>query len=293
MIPSPGAAAPAVAFALLAAALFGAALVTTHAGLRHMSALDGARVSIPVATAWFWLLAPVSDWSGWHLGAAGVFTVVGIFFPAAVTLLTFEANRRLGPATAATLGSTTPLFAVTGAAVFLGEAPGVREFVATAMIVLGTMALAARPRGDMAVGARAALWLPLSAAALRALAQILSKAGLALWPSPFAAVLIGYSVSTVVVWATSLLGRRRQAPVFTARGVSWFALTGALNGGAVLSMYSALNAGSVQLVAPVVATYPLFTLALGTMVLRRERLSGALASGVALTVAGVAVLLAR
>ena len=180
-----------------------------------------------------------------------------------------------------------------GAAVFLGEAPGVREFAATAMIVLGTMALAARPGGDTAVaGARAALWLPLSAAALRALAQILSKAGLALWPSPFAAVLVGYSVSTAVVWAASLLGRR-HAGVFTARGVAWFALTGVLNGSAVLSMYNALNAGSVQLVAPVVATYPLFTLALGTLVLRRERLSRGLVIGVALTVAGVVALLAR
>ena len=86
-----------VAYAVLAAALFGAALVTTHSGLKHMDALAGARVSIPTATLLFWLGAPFVDWTAWHWAAAGIYALVGLFFPAAVTLLTFEANRRLGP----------------------------------------------------------------------------------------------------------------------------------------------------------------------------------------------------
>ncbi len=58
-------------------------------------------------------------------------------------------------------------------------------------------------------------------------------------------------------------------------------------------MYSALNAGPVQIVSPIVATYPLFTIALAALVLRQERLSRRLIAGVALIVAGVVVLLAR
>jgi len=281
------------ALALIAAALFGAALVTTQSGLMHMNALSGARVSIPVATALFWLLAPALDLSGWHAAAAGVFAVVGIFFPAAVTLLTFEANRRLGATVAGTIGSTAPLFAVLAAALFLGEPLGARELGATLIIVLGTMALYAKRGSNVSAGSRSVLWLPLSAAILRACAQVLAAAGLALWPNPFAAALVGYSVSTAVIWLAPWFTRRQQATGFNGRGVLWFAVTGMLNGTAVLSMYNALNAGPVQIVSPIVATYPLFTLALGVLVLRQEKLSRRLIAGVVLIVAGVALLLAR
>ena len=278
--------------AVLSAAGFGAALVTTYSGLRHMDALSGARVSIPTATLLFWLSAPFLDLSGWQATAAGIFALVGIFFPAAVTLLTFAANQRLGPTVAGTIGSTAPLFAVLGAALFLSEPLGVRELIATAIIALGSMMLA-RPDGASAgVRPRGALWLPWSAAALRALAQVLSKAGLALWPNPFAAALVGYSLSAAAVWGAPALDRRSIAFAFSRRGVVWFALTGALNGAAVLSMYYALNSGPAFVVSPIVATYPLFTLALGALALRGERLNGTLVAGVVLTVAGVVALLA-
>jgi drug/metabolite transporter (DMT)-like permease len=281
-----------IACAVLAAALFGTALVTTHIGLRHMDALSGARTSIPVAGVLFWLLAPIRDLSGWQAEAAVVFAVVGVFFPAAVTLLTFVANQRLGPAMAGTIGGTAPLFAVLGAALFLDEPLGIREAVATGIIVLGCTLLSSSDGTVAAARARGALWLPWTSAVLRAAAQVLSKAGLALWPNPFAAALIGYSVSAAAVWGVPLLSRQRQAYAANRPGVAWFATTGILNGAAVLAMYYALSTGPVYIVSPVVATYPLFTLALGVLVLRLP-LRATLLAGVALTVTGVVVLLAR
>ncbi len=281
-----------IACAVAAAALFGTALVTTHIGLRHMDALSGARTSIPVAAVLFWSLAPVRDLSGWQGQAAVIFAVVGMFFPAAVTLLSFAANQRLGPAVAGTIGGTAPLFAVLGAALFLDEPLGIREAVATGIIVVGCTLLSS-PDGTIAAGgARGALWLPWMSAVLRAAAQVLSKAGLALWPNPFAAALIGYSVSAAAVWGAPLLGPRRQAYAANRRGVAWFAATGVLNGAAVLAMYYALSTGPVYIVSPIVATYPLFTLALSALVLRLP-LRAALLVGVALTVTGVALLLVR
>ncbi|HET9405349.1 MAG TPA: EamA family transporter [Burkholderiales bacterium] len=135
--------------------------------------------------------------------------------------------------------------------------------------------------------------MPWLAALLRALAQVLSKAGLMLWPNALSAALIGYTVSTAVVWTAGFLVSGGKSPAFTRRGVAWFALTGVVNGTAVLAMYFALTTGPVQVVAPVVATYPLFTLALSALFLRHERLTGRLIGGVLLTVAGVVILLAR
>jgi drug/metabolite transporter (DMT)-like permease len=254
-----------------------------------MDAASGAKVSIPTATVLFWLLSPLVDLAGWQVAAIGIFALVGLFFPAAVTLLTFEANRRLGPIVTGTVGSTAPLFAVLGAAAFLGEPLGARELFTTIIIVAGSVALSGPQQAGAGEGRRSDLWLPWTSAGLRALAQVLSKAGLALWPNPFAAALIGYTVSSAAVWSTALGGRDRT-PVFTRGGVAWFAATGVLNGAAVLLLYHALTAGPVYVVSPIVATYPLFTLALSAVCLREERISRRLIGGVVLTVAGVAIL---
>ena len=58
-------------------------------------------------------------------------------------------------------------------------------------------------------------------------------------------------------------------------------------------MYFALTTGPVQVVAPVVATYPLFTLVLSALLLRHERVTGRMIAGVVLTVGGIVLLLAR
>ena len=43
--------------------------------------------------------------------------------------------------------------------------------------------------------------LPLAGAAIRGGAQAAVKGGLALWPDPFVAVLVGYTVSSVMIFA--------------------------------------------------------------------------------------------
>lgn len=271
--------------------MFGAALVTTQFGLRHVDALSGARISIPAATTLFWLMSPWIEFSDLHLGAAAIFAMVGLFFPAAVTLLTFQANHRLGPNIAGTLGGLAPLFAVLGAALLLGETLGFPVLAATLVIIAGTVMLVWRGGNAKLTWPRHALWLPLSAAALRALAQVLSRAGLLLWPNPLAAALVGYTVSAVAIWLAPQQFSRRRAFVMNRGGAWWFFLTGLLNGGAVLAMYFALAGGPVQVVSPIVASYPLFTLILSAIFLRDESPTVRQWAGVLVTVSGVVLLL--
>lgn len=278
--------------ALAAAFCFGFALILTQFGLRHLAPRQGALVSVPSATALLWLLAPaLIDWHGFAAAGALIFALVGVLFPAAVTLLTFEANRRLGPHLAGALGNLAPLFAVLLAAALLGEVPRAGQAVGIVAILAGAAALTLdRGDGVWRWPWRAAL-LPLAAAAIRGFIQPVTKLGLGFWPSPLAALLIGYSISSLIVAGAAIAGGAAARPL-PPRGVAWFAAVGIANGAAVLLLFEALARGSVTLVSPLVATYPLFTLLLSAVLLRSARPEPRVVGGVALTVGGVALLIA-
>jgi len=281
-----------VVIALASAVCFALALVLAQVGLRHMPPLAGGAVSVPTATALFWLAAPFAiDVAAIDGGAVTIFAAVGLLFPAAVTVLTFAANRHMGPTVAGALGNLTPLFAVLGAFIVLGERPGLAQLGGLAVIVAGVFLLS-WPSGASATSGWPlwALLLPLAAAAIRGAIQPAVKVGLALWPAPFAAGLVGYSVSSLVLLAVA--ARAGALGRVTRQGAVVFAGVGLCNGLAVLLLYIALNGGPVSLVSPLVATYPLFTLVLGAIAIRAAPLGPRAIAGVVLSVAGVMLLLA-
>ena len=282
-----------VLLAFASAFFFGLALVLTQFGLRHVAPLSGAAISIPSSTLLFLCMAPAAlagstaDWR-----AVPIFAAVGLLFPGAVTLLTFAANRALGPVITGTLGNLAPVFAVGVAAVLLHEPLQARQVAGLLTIVAGIVMLTATGRED---GVRWHSWfvvLPLAAAALRGFAQPAVKLGLEIWPDPFAAALVGYLVSSLVVIAAATFRRRPRAEGAPHRGYLWFVAVGLSNGLAVLLMYAALARGPVALVSPLVATYPLVTVTASAVILGKTDRSRRLVFAVALTVAGVALLLA-
>ena len=275
--------------ALLAAACFGSALVVTQFGLRHASPLAGASVSVTFTlVAWCALSPLLLDLQGWHVGALLIFGIVGLFYPALVTLLTYESNRQLGPTVTGAVSCTAPLFAVITAFVFLNERLTAPTALGGAIIVLGLMMLTMRAPLQTRPGWR--LVLPVSGAVLRGVAQTLTKLGLVLWPSPFTAALVGYATSAGVMWAAKAAQPGSRTSIGRA-GILWFMAVGTLNGGAVLLMYYALNIGTVSVVSPIVATYPLFTMLFSALFLKTEALTARVLAGVVLAVAGVAVIL--
>jgi uncharacterized membrane protein len=282
---------PVVALALLAAAAFGLALVITQFGLRHATPLAGATISITASTLVFWLLAPFAlELTAWHLGAALIFAAVGLFYPAIVTLLTYESNRRLGPTLTGTVSSTAPLFATAGAVLVLGETLAWSTAVGGLAIVVGLVLMSLRAEGSAPRGAQ--LLLPLSGAALRGVAQILMKVGLVMWPNPYAATLLGYTASAAVVWSAKAARPGDYATPQLTRAVPWFVCVGMLNGSAMLLLYQALAVGNVSVVAPLVALYPLFTLTFSRVLLRTEILNVRTLAGIAAAVAGVITIVA-
>ena len=97
-----------------------------------------------------------------------LFALSGCLFPAAVTLLTFEANRRVGPAITGALGNLSPLFAILIAFLVLGEVPRSGQLVGVAVILAGVLLIIGAPRSiphRRSAGPSACCWLPHSSAA--------------------------------------------------------------------------------------------------------------------------------
>ena len=270
---------------------FGTALVLTHLGLRHIPPLAGAAISIPSSALLFIALAPFAFQGPVVWPVVPIFVGAGLLYPAAVTLLTFAANRALGPVITGALGNLTPLFAVAFAVVLLAEPLHLMQAGGMVVIVAGVLLFSLDRRNGGARWQSWSLLLPLAAAAVRGFVQPAVKIGLDLWPSPFAATLIAYIVSALAVITANRLQSGRFLPLAPRSALYWFVALGILNGLAVLFLYAALVSGPVALVAPLVATYPLVTI-VGTMMVQGRIEGGArLAIGVALTVAGVVLLI--
>ncbi len=219
-----------------------------------------------------WLAAILFvDWGTFNLDAALIFAGVGCIFPVAFSILAVRSNERLGPAVAGAVGNVTPIFAVLDAVLFLGERLGLLQLAGLAMVVGGVALLALRAGAG---GRHWSVWvlgLPLAAALVRGAIQPAIKTGLALWPEPLAAAAIGYALSSVVI--VSLVGRRalREGPAIRS-GVLWFLAVGFANGSATFLLYAALGLGSITVVAPLVALFPLMGVVMSWIFLRGEQL---------------------
>ena len=275
-------------FAALAAGCFGMAMVLMKFGLRDMHPMAGALISIPTTTVIFWCLAPFTLKSvDWTSPALVIFMIVGLFYPAMVTLLIYEANLRMGPTYTATISSVTPLFAIIGAILFLNESLTLLIFLGTFGIVSGLMIISWEKTSQRESWSKVIILLPLGGALIRGGAQMLTKMGLEMLPDPFLAGLIGYTTSVFSILLVYQIRFGLARFTFHRSSLKWFMLVGIANGSAVLFLYMALKTGKVVAVAPVAATFPLFTLFFSRLFFRQETITTRIVTGVALVVTGV------
>ncbi|WP_338822372.1 hypothetical protein [Bradyrhizobium septentrionale] len=115
-----------------------------------------------------------------------------------------------------------------------------------------------RPR-DLGHWRSWALLLPLASALVRGIVPPIAKLGLAIWPSPLWACLIGYIMSSLVVLTVQRIRKGSFVVQAPREGRFWFALTGISNGLSALSLFAAVRNGPITLVAPLAAIYPLLT----------------------------------
>jgi drug/metabolite transporter (DMT)-like permease len=282
----------AILFALGSALLLGGGLVLTQFGLRTVHPLSGAAISVPSFTLVFLLLSPIllhGQTIEWR--AVPIFVAVGLVFPAALTMLTFASNRALGPVVTGALGNLSPLLSVAVAVILLHEPLRGWQFAGLVVAVLGVFTITVTRTNDMRDWRTWALLLPLGASVMRGVVPPIIKVGLEVWPNPVAAGLTGYIASTLTVLTVERIRTGRFMTQAPWSGRMWFALNGICNGTGTLLLYLALGAGPVSLVAPLYATYPLFTVGMSAIFLGNVRITPRLVAGTALTVGGVVLIL--
>jgi drug/metabolite transporter (DMT)-like permease len=277
--------------ALAAAFCFALAQILIQYGLRTMPSWRSPLYTIGSSVVVAWAAVPFFiDWHQMNLGALAIFAAVGCVFPVCVSILTVRSNEKLGPSVAAAVGNVAPLFAVLGAVLFLGERLVALQTLGLGLVMAGVILIALRGGAGGRTWPIWVLALPLGAAFIRGAIQPAIKTGLALWHEPLMAAAVGYTSSTVVI--LTLVGRRawREGPAERS-GVWWFIGVGMSNGLATFLLYAALGLGSIAIVAPLVAVFPLIAVVLSWLLLKGERLPALGLLGIVVSVGGVVLLL--
>ncbi len=260
-----------VLLSLLSAFLFALGAQFQSLGLVHMDSRSGAAITISTSAMLYLLVSPFFLNLEYLLEPAIlIFVLVGLFRPAVSANLALAGLKFLGPTLSSTLTSTAPLFAVGLGIFFLDEVLNFSIAIGTLVIVLAIMMLAKK---DGKISSNWPLWalaLPIGAAAIRALAHVLTKVGMEEIPDAYLAGLIGFVVSAIVTFIIHKSRRVSSTISLKNPGTKWFIGASACFSLAVLSLNTALYNGQVIQVIPIVAASPIFTLLLSIGIFRQE-----------------------
>ncbi len=252
---------------------------------------SGTALSISSAALCYWLAAPVMlNPSHFLNSTVFIFVLVGIFRPSLSANLSVAGIKYLGPTLSSTMSSTTPVFAAILGIWLLGEIFNWQIGLGTVGII-GAILLLSSAKLKLTSGwPMWALFLPIGSALIRALAHVFSKIGMEDIPDPYFVGLIGFSVSALIT-VLSLQIKRPSEPIAWRSGSPyWFVIAGFVFGASIFILNHALMAGELTVVAPIIATTPLFSILLSILIFKREQFSLRLLGAICIVVSSVVLI---
>lgn len=260
----------AITLAALGSAVgFAAGQIAVRIGLSHSTPTTAVALSLSTSVLVLCLtLGPLISWEDADTRGLLLFLSIGALSPFCTQILLFISALKVGISRASPLRNTTPLFAGLLAVFFLGESWTLPIIGGTVLIVFGATLLGIKDSGARESYRRIYLLLPLLAAIIGGFSSPLRKYGFSLVPSvPLAicAVQLGAFMALICYLG---LARKYRELVFGPGTMKWIGLSGLCNSVAVTLNMIALDQGSVVIVSPLVATVPLFTVALSAVFLR-------------------------
>lgn len=274
-------------YAFQAAFCFSIAHVLVRRGLVGSNALTGSVISLATTAGIFWLLVAILiPLSALWTPAIGYFIAAGIFAPAIGQTLGYIGIERIGVARSTPIVNSAPIFSSSFAVLFLGEVWTAQNILGTLSVIIGLIILSF---GKSSEGEwrRIDILYPLLGAVAFGISTTLRKSGLSELHIPLvgAAVTVGtafFILLGVIQWRGG-----RRALKFNPASTRWLFGAAAVNTGAILSVFSALNVGKVVRVEPLIACNPLLTILWVGIFLRQiERISARIVLGALFTVMG-------
>lgn len=293
--------------AVIAAVMYAASQVAFRRGLQRMALISGLFISLGCGLSVLLIASVVHGWQPVPNLALQWFAGAGLLAPGVGRLASIAANHRLGPSTSTPIQSSVgPMLAASGGLLLLHEPVDLTRAVAVAMIVAGVWDLALRgPRlagvrnleeGPGESSARAGRWrwgviLATAAGFAYGASDLMRKEGLDVFPTPIIGATLSVATSFVVWLIFAAATPQIRSQLRGGPGAGWFALGGAFTAFAQMAQFSALGAGDVSVVNPIVNAQPLAVIVLSTLLLRRlEQLSVRHLRAAALIVAGTVLL---
>jgi len=256
---------------LLTAALWGLATQFQQRGLRFVDGRTGALIVVLSFAGLFWMLAPfLIEWHWFTHPATLIFALSGLIVPGLAQQFTMLSIEKLGATVTSVVAAFVPVFAIVPAILFLDEGLNLQAGIGITLMVIGViLAVQAKSRGFGSFPL-ALIWLAVAATASRGLGQPASKAGLNDLPQPFFATLVMVTSAAVFIGIVHLTRARSTIQFTVSKNLLWLVGAGALLGIGFLLLYVALSKGDVVIVAPFIATMPIWVILFDHLIFKHE-----------------------
>ena len=219
---------------------------------------------------------------------AGVllFTLVGIF-QLGVRLLAYTGVEKIGASRSAALQSVSPLVSAAIAVTILGEPTTLLIVLGTVLVVAGIVLISWKSERQLASFRFWHLLLPIGAAFLTGINHPIRRYVLTMANEPlfFSALMGTVSLGGFLVYLA--VSPRSQRLVWNRSALGPFLATGVCETTSILLIITAISMGRVVIVAPIAASYPVWSLILSAVFLRDvESINWKVIAGILSVVAG-------
>jgi len=273
--------------ALICSVFYASALVSARAGMHYSTPTTVTLVSILMQNLLLWFAIFVTG--GVHaVPLAGVllFTLVGLF-QLAVRLLAYTGVEKIGASRSSALQSVSPLISAAIAITFLGEPTTLLIIVGTLLVVIGIVLISWKPERQFPDFRTWHLLLPIGAAFLTGINHPIRRYVLTMANEPlfFSALMGTVSLGGFLIYFA--VSPRSQRLVWNRQALGPFLATGVCETTSILLIITAISMGRVVIVAPIAASYPVWSLILSAIFLRDvESVNWKVIAGILSVVAG-------